>query len=281
MGRLMSKIVYSLNHVCVSLNADHNKLVLKDISIQIKQGEQIAVIGKSGAGKTTFLETLALANMPVSGQLKVFGDSPWLLSDPLRHKLRSSLFLTPQHPPLPPRQRVITTVLAGCLPQWSLWQALSSLFHPKNSALAYAALQPFAIEEKIFTRVDRLSGGERQRVSLARMLASNANILLVDEPLSALDPALANTVLNVIKQEAKKRNATLICSLHQTELACRTFPRIIGLRDGKLLFDLPTAEVTQDLISLLYQQTPTKDTDVFIGFNEIEPKLPHLDRNLC
>lgn len=272
---------YSLDHVCVCLNADLNKLVLKDISIEIKQGEQIAVIGKSGAGKTTFLETLALANMPTSGQLKVLGDFPWRLSDLARHKLRSSLFLTPQHPPLPPRQRVITSVLAGCLPQWSLWKALCSILYPKDSALAYAALQPFAIEDKMFTRVDRLSGGERQRVSLARMFASNANILLVDEPLSALDPALSSMVLNAIIQEAKKRNATLICSLHQTGLACSTFPRIIGLRDGKLLFDLPRAEVTQDLIAMLYQQTPTQGADVITDFDISPPKLAHLDGNLC
>ncbi len=277
----MSKIDYLLNQVSVNLNSDTNKLVLKDISIEIKQGEQIAVIGKSGAGKTTFLETLALANKPIAGQLKLKGDIPWCLSDAARHKLRSSLFLTPQHPPLPPRQRVITSVLAGCLPQWSFWKALCSLFHPKDSALAYAALQPFVIEDKIFTRVDRLSGGERQRVSLARMFASNANILLVDEPLSALDPALSSTVLTAIIHEAKKRNATLICSLHQTVLACSHFPRIIGLSDGMLLFDLPRSEVTQDLIALLYQQTPAQGSDVHDDFNMTQPKLPHLDGNVC
>ena len=277
----MSIFDYSLDHVSVSLNANPNKLVLKDISIEIMQGEQIAVIGKSGSGKTTFLEILALANKPTSGQLKVLGDFPWHLSDLARHKLRSSLFLTPQHPPLPPRQRVITSVLAGCLPQWSLWQALCSLFYPKDSALAYAALKPFVIEDKIFTRVDRLSGGERQRVSLARMFASNANILLVDEPLSALDPSMATTVLNAITLEAKKRNATLICSLHQTELACSNFPRIIGLLDGKVLFDLPKAEVTQDLLALLYQQTPSQDVDTLLGVDMSQPKLPHLDGNLC
>ena len=277
----MSMFDYSLDHVSVSLNGDHYKVVLKDISIEVKQGEQIAIIGKSGAGKTTLLETLALANMPISGQLKMRGISPWRLSDLARHKLRSSLFLTPQQPPLPPRQRVITAVLAGCLPQWSLWKALSSLFHPKDSALAYSALQPFAVEGKIFTRVDRLSGGERQRVSLARMFVSNANILLVDEPLSALDPSMASTVLNAIIQEAKKRSATLICSLHQTELACSMFPRIIGLLDGKLLFDLPKAEVTQDLLALLYQQNLAQEADGFVKINESEPKLPQLDGNLC
>lgn len=277
----MSMLDYSLDQVFVSLNNDHHQIVLRDITIQVMHGEHIAVIGKSGAGKTTFLETLALANKPTSGQLKVLENFPWRLSDLARHKLRSNLFLTPQHPPLPPRQRVITSVLAGCLPKWSLWKALCSLFYPKDSALAYAALKPFAIADKMFTRVDRLSGGERQRVSLARMFASNANILLVDEPLSALDPELSSMVLNAIILEAKKRNATLICSLHQTELACSSFPRIIGLRDGKLLFDLPKAEVTQDLIALLYQQTPTKAADVLTGFDMSQPKLAHLDGNLC
>ncbi len=277
----MSNIVYSLDHVSVSLSANQKKLILEDITLQIKQGEQIAIIGKSGAGKTTFLETLALANMPKFGQLKVYEDSPWHLSDKARHKLRSSLFLTPQYPPLPPRQRVITSVLAGCLTQWSLWKAICSLFHPKDTALAYAALQPFEIEDKIFTRVDRLSGGERQRVSLARMFASNAKILLVDEPLASLDPTLASAVLSAIKQEARKRNATLICSLHQTELACTTFSRIIGLYNGKLLFDLPSAKITQDLITMLYQQPTNKDSDADVSFNESEPKLAHLDGNFC
>ena len=254
----MPDIAFQLNNLCVtlpgSLDSARQIPVLNNISLNIEVGEQIAIIGPSGAGKTTLLEVLALARQPATGHMALFGQNPWHLTDYTRHALRTRLFLAPQQPPLPPRQRVVTTVLAGLLPQWTLWQSLSSLIYPQKSALAYAALEPFDMQDKLFSRVDRLSGGERQRVSLARMLASNAEAMLVDEPLSALDPTLAASVLAALQQAAAHRHATLICSLHQAELACRVFPRIIGLRDGQIVFDLPQAKVTPGLLAALYEQ---------------------------
>lgn len=226
---------------------------LHDLSLTIEQGEQLALIGPSGAGKTTLLATLACAQRPSEGVFQAFDQDPWALADAARHRLRAQLFLAPQTPPLPPRQRVVTAVLAARLPQWSIWRALVSLFKPADPQAAWQALSRFNLGDKLYSRVDRLSGGERQRCGLARLLLSPARALLVDEPLSALDPVLSELTLATLRQEAAARNATLICSLHQVELALAHFPRIVALRDGRIAFDLPRAQVTPQMIAQLYQ----------------------------
>ena len=248
----MRSTAITLENVSVSFAASSQHDVLRHINLKISPQEQVAIIGPSGAGKTTLLETLAMARQPAKGEYALNNQQPWQLSSAARHELRASIFLVPQIPPLPPRQRVVTTVLAGKLPRWSFWQALSSLIYPTQSPLAFTALSAFDMQDKLYARVDRLSGGERQRVSLARLFASDANIMLVDEPLSALDPTLAASVLSAIQREASVRGATLVCSLHQVEFARLNFPRLVGVRDGCILFDLPQAAVTDELIKQLY-----------------------------
>ena len=226
---------------------------LHALDLVVDQGEQLALIGPSGAGKTTLLSTLACAHRPAAGTLTVFGLAPWGLSQQARHTLRARLFLAPQTPPLPPRQRVVTSVLAARLPHWSLGLALRSLFKPVDPDAAFAALSRFGLGDKLYARVDRLSGGERQRCSLARLLLSSADAFLVDEPISALDPALARITLATLQQEAAARNATLVCSLHQVEMARAHFKRIVGLRDGRIVFDLPREQVSDEMIAALYE----------------------------
>lgn len=226
---------------------------LQELDLAIAPGEQLALIGPSGAGKTTLLSTLACAHQPAEGGFSVFGQDPWRLSQGARHALRARLFLAPQTPPLPPRQRVVTAVLAARLPHWSLGQALASLFRPADPDAAFEALSRFGLGDKLYARVDRLSGGERQRCSLARLLLSKAEAFLVDEPISALDPALAQLTLSTLQQEAAARNATLVCSLHQVDMARANFARIVGLRAGRIVFDLPRERVTDAMIAALYQ----------------------------
>lgn len=237
-------------------SASTARRALDNVTLSLAAGEQLALIGPSGAGKTTLLHTLACAHRPDAGELRVFGDDPWALSDARRHALRARLFLAPQTPPLPPRQRVVTAVLAGRLPQWSLGRALLSLLRPVDPPAAWEALARFNLQDKLYARVDRLSGGERQRCGLARLLVSNAQALLVDEPLSALDPALAAQTLAVLQQEAAARGALLVCSLHQVELALAHFPRIVGLCDGRIVFNAPRKEVSDAMIEELYRAAP-------------------------
>lgn len=227
---------------------------LLNLGFSVESGEMVAVIGPSGAGKTTLLEVLACARPPSRGVLKIDGADPWRLPRRLLRALRGRLILVPQVPPLPPRQRVVTAVLAGRLPSWNLWTSLRSLFYPVNIGAADEALEVFELADKLFDRVDRLSGGERQRVGLARALVSPARLWLVDEPLSALDPARAQRAAAALVREAGARGITLVASLHQVDAALAHFPRILGLREGQLLFDLPAAHVTPELLAALYAQ---------------------------
>ncbi|MFG6469037.1 phosphonate ABC transporter ATP-binding protein [Roseateles sp. BYS87W] len=225
---------------------------LRRLTLAIDSGEQLAVIGPSGAGKTTLLEVLACARPPAAGEFKLNDQAPWRLARRALQRLRGQLILVPQVPPLPPRQRVVTAVLAGRLPQWSLWRALRSLAYPVDIPAADEALEAFELSDKLFERVDRLSGGERQRVGLARALVSPAQLWLVDEPLSALDPARAQRAVSALVQQARARGVTLVATLHQVDVALAHFPRILGLRDGQLMFDLPASEVTPDKLAQLY-----------------------------
>ena len=225
---------------------------LQPLDLDIADGEQVAVIGASGAGKTTLLQVMALAMRPSAGSLQLGGESPWTLPRSALQRLRGRLFLSPQVPPLPPRQRVVTAVLAGRLPTMSLWASLRSLFYPSDIPAAHEALERFDLADKLFERVDRLSGGERQRVGLARGLLAPARLWLVDEPLSALDPTMSRQALETLVQVARERRITLVATLHQVDMALAHFPRIIGLREGHLMFDLPTAEVTREHLERLY-----------------------------
>ena len=227
---------------------------LHGVTLRVAPGEQLAVIGPSGAGKTTMLHLLAAALPPHEGQVLLAGQNPWTLPRPTLQRLRGKLFLAPQVPPLPPRQRVVTAVLAARLPALSLWASLRSLAYPSDIPAAFDALDRFDLADKLFDRVDRLSGGERQRVGLARALLAPANAWLVDEPLSSLDPTRAKQALTALTAGARERGVTLVTTLHQVDAALAHFSRIVGLRDGALAFDLPTAQVTPERLARLYVQ---------------------------
>ena len=234
--------------------AAHAPAALRAVSLALASGEQVAVIGPSGAGKTTLLHLLGCALRPSQGQVLLDGRDPWALPRAQLQNLRRQLFIAPQVPPLPPRQRVVTAVLAGQLPTMGLWRSVRSLFYPVDIPAAEAALAQFDLADKLFERVDRLSGGERQRVGLARALVADARLWLVDEPLSALDPARAEQAMLALTQAAQARGTTLLASLHHVDMALAHFPRIVGLREGAIVFDLPAAQVTRERLHSLYDQ---------------------------
>ena len=246
---------FSLSNIDIQLGRGNDKrTVLAGFSLSLSAGEQVAIIGPSGAGKTTLLHTLACAIKPANGQLTIDNVSPWTLSKSAQHILRGRIFLAPQAPPLPPRQRVVHAVLAGQLANIGTFRSLISLYKPTDAAiaLAFSALTKFKLGDKLWLRCDRLSGGERQRVGLARMMVSTAPLILLDEPVSALDPALGLSALRTIQDETINRNATLVVSLHDVRLARARFSRLIGLKAGRVHFDLPANAVDEAALADLY-----------------------------
>ncbi|BAN47440.1 phosphonate ABC transporter ATP-binding protein [Metapseudomonas resinovorans] len=225
---------------------------LRGIDLAVGNGERVAIIGPSGAGKTSLLRLLATSLKPAAGQFELLGTTPWGISAGARQRLRARIGLVHQAPPLPPRQRVVTAVLAGKLGQWPLAKGLLSLLHPLDSPGAQAALARLDLADKLFERCDQLSGGQLQRVGIARVLYQAPELILADEPVSAMDPVLADHTLGVLCADASRRGVTLLASLHAVELALEHFPRIVGVRDGRIAFDRPRAAVSQADLDALY-----------------------------
>jgi len=242
----------TLNLSGVGLTHANGQVALHDIDLKVAPGERVAIIGPSGAGKTSLLRLLATALKPTAGRLEVLGSDPWRLSATARQRLRARIGLIHQAPPLPPRQRVVTAVLAGRLGHWSLGKSLLNLLHPLDSAGAAAALARLDLAEKLFEDCGQLSGGQLQRVGIARVLYQGAELILADEPVSAMDPVLANHTLGVLAEEAARRGIALLASLHSVDLALAHFPRILGVRAGRLVFDRPAAELRQAELDALY-----------------------------
>lgn len=225
---------------------------LRGVDLAVAAGEQLAIIGPSGAGKTSLLRCAGTAQRASDGALRLDDADPWQLGAAARQRLRSRIGSIHQAPPLPPRQRVVTAVLAGRLGRWPLWRALLSLLWPQELPQARDALARMEVADKLFARCDQLSGGQLQRVGIARVLCQQADLILADEPVSALDPALARHVLEILCAEARARGASLLVSLHAVDLALACFPRIVGLRDGRVQFDKPAAAVSEQDLATLY-----------------------------
>jgi phosphonate transport system ATP-binding protein len=225
---------------------------LRNVTIALAGGERVAVIGPSGAGKTTLVRLLGAALRPSEGRLFIDDADPWQLGAGGLRRLRATIGIVHQSPPIPPRLRVVTAVLAGRLGRWPAWKSIASLFVPGDAAGAREALARLDLGDRVFDRCDRLSGGQLQRVGIARVLYQRPVIVLADEPVSALDPALADLSVGALVAESEERGATLVASLHAVDLALKWFPRLIGMKAGEVVFDRPTAAVTTAMLHDLY-----------------------------
>jgi len=248
----LTALAQDIRLVAASLVHPNGHRALRDVSLALAAGERVAVIGPSGAGKTTLVRVLATSLRPTGGSVAVAGIDPWQLGAAALRRLRATIGVVHQSPPIPPRLRVVTAVLAGRLGTWPTWRSLASLLAPRDAGAARAALERLDLGERVFDRCDRLSGGQLQRVGIARVLCQRANVILADEPVSALDPALADLSVAALVAESESRGATLLASLHAVDLALKWFPRLVGMKDGEIVFDRPTAAVTSAMLHELY-----------------------------
>ena len=223
----------------------------------------VALVGPSGAGKTSVLRLLNGLLQPSAGRVLAGGRDLASLGPAQLRELRTSIGAIPQGFGLVPNLRVAQNVLAGRLGRMGLLSSLRAVLRPSRSALEeiHALLEDLGIGDKLFQRVDSLSGGEQQRVAIARALYQEPAALLADEPLSALDPARAREILELLVRVARERGLTLVLSLHDILLARELLPRLVGLRAGRRLFDRPTEEVDDAEIEALYGLDPSGSSD--------------------
>jgi len=227
------------------------KIALSSLSFSIEQGEMVALIGPSGAGKTTLLNSIAGLVPIQNGELIID-------SHPISAYKKSKIFakkvgVIRQQFDLIGSIAVIHNVLAGRLAEWGVIKSLFSLLVPQEKEVALTALDRVGLSDKIHEITSTLSGGEQQRVAMARLMVQKPEVVLADEPVASLDPARAEDVLAMLIKIVSEQKQTLITSIHSVEYARKYFTRIIALKNGEILFDLPTEKVTDDLLRDLYR----------------------------
>lgn len=243
---------FHLDDVSVAFDG---KTALGHVSIAIDAGEKVAFVGPSGAGKTSALRLLNGTIRPSQGTVEVNGRPLRDLSAREMRVLRRQIGFVHQEHSLVPNLRVSQNVLAGRLAHSGFLRSLRTMIRPPAADLqrVHELLDRVGIAEKLFERTDRLSGGQRQRVAIARALYQDGSALLVDEPVSSLDPARSRDTIELLASIADERGLTLVASMHDLALAREFFPRLIGMRAGAIQFDRPTADITDAELESLYQ----------------------------
>jgi len=228
--------VFILSKISKSFGATE---ALSDISFTIDKGESVALIGPSGSGKTTLLKCLNVQHQVSSGQLNINGIDTKATSPKQLKLLRSKIAYIPQDLGLVPSLRVFQNILLGKVGSRSTLGLAKDFFLPKSEEMdaIFELLKRVGIAEKLYEPTSSLSGGQQQRVAVARALYQNAEVILADEPVSAVDPARAENLVKLLRVLSKEVGITLIMSIHNLELAKSHFPRIIALKKGRVLAD--------------------------------------------
>ena len=225
---------------------------LDDVNLTIEQGEFVGIIGLSGAGKSTLLRTINRMHDITSGTLTVDGQEVKNLKGKQLRKFRRNIGMIFQSFNLVTRTTVIRNVLMAKVPEMRFWRVLLGIFKKEDKLNALEALDKVGILDKAYIRADQLSGGQQQRVALARTLAQNPKIILADEPVAALDPVTAKQVMSDFKKINQEMNITILINIHHVELVLAYADRIIGIRAGKIVYDGPSADVTEDVLNMIY-----------------------------
>jgi len=241
----------SLSKVCVHLGGVAR---IHAIDLDIQAGERVALVGPSGAGKTTLLRLIGAGLTPHTGTVSTLGENHADLTKSALRKLRSKIGFIHQDHALVLNMRVMGNVLAGRLGQQGFWTSLKSMSFPAaiERQRVLALLDEVGIGDKLYHRVDTLSGGERQRVAIARALYQNPKILLADEPVASVDPERARETMARFQTLADLHQLTLLMSLHDLELARSFFPRLIGIRQGEIVFDGPPQDLTPTIADQIF-----------------------------
>jgi len=230
-----------------------DKVALDGVDLEIAAGEFVMVIGQSGAGKTTLLRCLNRLVEPTAGDVLLNGARVTGASSEALRSVRRQIGVIFQQFNLVKRASVLENVLAGRLGHVPGLPSLLGRFPHKDRDLALACLRQVGLEEFASRRADTLSGGEQQRVAIARALAQEPKVVLADEPTASLDPKLTESIMGILQRINVERRLTLVVSQHMLETALTYGTRIVGLRQGRVIFDGPPGAITPDIVEDIYQ----------------------------
>ena len=223
---------------------------LKGVNLKVKKGEFLSILGPSGSGKTTLLRSINGLENIENGKIFFEKENIDEIYLPEVQKKTGMIF---QDFNLVNNLSAINNVLTGLLNSSSKFLSMFYLFTKKQKLEALKALETVELLNKAYNRADELSGGQRQRVGIARAIIKKPLLLLADEPVASLDPKAANLIMSLLKKINKEFNITVICNLHQVDLATKYSDRIVGLLDGEIRFDQPASNIDKVSASQIYK----------------------------
>jgi phosphonate transport system ATP-binding protein len=225
---------------------------LKDVNLTINDGDFVAIIGLSGAGKSTLLRTINKMHDIQNGRLIVNGQDISAAKGKNLRSIRKNIGMIFQSFNLVKRSSVYKNVLSGRVGYHSFFETLFGIYTKEEKMLAFQSMEKLGILDKAFSRADELSGGQQQRVALARALTQEPTLILADEPVASLDPITTISVMNDFKRINEEEKITIVSNMHHVDLALKYSNRIIGIREGQIVFDGTPSEVNDDVLLKIY-----------------------------
>jgi len=237
-------------------------VALRDVSFKVADGEFLVILGLSGAGKSTLLRCINRLIEPTEGRITWDGRDITAASGEELRLIRRRMGMIFQEFNLVERASVLTNVLSGRLGYVNPWLSLLHRFPKKEVERATRNLERVDIADLAHKRADDLSGGQRQRVGIARALMQEPRLMLADEPVASLDPVLAHSILRYLEKLNREDGITVICSLHFLDLVRRYGTRVVGLREGRVVFQGLPQEITDERFKEIYGQEAERVTVV-------------------
>lgn len=226
---------------------------LIDVNLTINDGDFVSIIGLSGAGKSTLLRAINRLNEITEGEIVIDGESLTKANKKQLRKIRRGIGMISQQFNLVKRSTVQKNVLSGRLGYYSTIKSVLGIFSKQDYELCNQVLEKVGLSDKLHERCDNLSGGQQQRVSIARTLFQQANIILADEPVSALDPVTSVEIMDELRNINETMNKTVIVNIHSVDLAKQFSKRVIALQDGKVVFDGTPELLTNEVLTMIYK----------------------------
>jgi phosphonate transport system ATP-binding protein len=243
--------IENLNHTY----ANKSERSLKNINLHIKKGESVVILGSSGSGKSTLFKAINRLIEPASGKVYIADKDILNIHPKNATPLRGKIGMIFQQFNLVERESVLKNTLNGRLRYNSTFNTLIGKFSKEDHTIALECLKMVGLEGYEHERACNLSGGQKQRVAIARTLAQKPDIILADEPISSLDPKLMKEILDILKDVCIEKQITLITSLHFFDFAKKYGSRIIGIKDGEIVFDGKPKELTEKNVIKIYGET--------------------------